>query len=547
MNVAEVVVACVKQLGVKRIYGLIGTSILDFVDALKDSGIRYVSTRHEQVAVSMADAEGRMTGAPGVAAVHAGPGFLNSLISVANAYKDTSPLLLISGAVKRRLAGLDSWLEVPQREIIRPIVKAAYRIDKPLEAAKVIAEAYSAAASPPQGPVFVEVPEDVWSMPSELAKCEAKITPPPAVPPDDIKQVVELLRRSKRPVILAGGGVNNGEGAALLLRIAERWRIPVAVTGNGRGAFPEDHPLFLGRAGFGGGNPVADQALLRADLVLAVGAGLSDATTYGYNYVPRGDIVVVNLDPLAEKKPVPYSLRFYADAVDFLKKLASFDFQYSPAEEWFREIEELRAGWNSLLQEALSRRYEGFVNPSRFFRQLDEALPRDFVMVGGQGMHIVYTFSFVRIRSARGYLAAFNLGAMGFAFPAALGAKLAAPERDVYAVVGDGEFMMTVQDLETATRERIPVKIIVVNDNSYRVLYARQKAQKMGRVFGTLHTNPDFVKLAEAFGVEAMSISRDEDIPKAVKFITEPGLKLLELRISPEDFPPMNIDAALRF
>jgi acetolactate synthase-1/2/3 large subunit len=547
MNVAEVIVACLRQLGVKRIYGLIGTSILDFIDALKDSGIRYVSTRHEQVAVSMADAEGRMTGMPGVAAVHAGPGFLNSLISVANAYKDTSPLLLISGAVKRRLAGLDSWLEVPQREIIRPIVKATYRIDKPLEAAKVIADAYSVAASPPQGPVFVEVPEDVWSMPSELAKCEAKITPPPTVPPDGVKQVVELLRRSSRPVILAGGGVNNAEGAALLLEVAERWRIPVAVTGNGRGAFPEDHYLFLGKTGFGGGNPVADQILLRADLVLAVGSGLSDLTTYGYNYVPRGDIVVVNLDPLAEKKPVPYTLRFYADAVDFLKRLTSFDFQYSPAEEWFREVEELRAGWNSLLLEALSRRYEGFVNPSRFFRQLDETLPRNFVMVGGQGMHIVYTFNFVRVRSARGYLAAFNFGAMGFAFPAALGAKLAAPERDVYAVVGDGEFMMTVQDLETAVREKIPVKIIIVNDNSYRVLYARQKAQKMGRVFGTLHTNPDFVKLAEAFGVEAMSLSRDEDIPKAVKFVTEPGLRLLELKISPDDLPPMNIDAALRF
>jgi len=212
-----------------------------------------------------------------------------------------------------------------------------------------------------------------------------------------------------------------------------------------------------------------------------------------------------------------------------------------------QEIEEVRVGWNSLLQETLSRRYEGFVNPSKFFRQLDEALPRGFVMVGGQGMHIVYTFSFVRVRSARGYLAAFNLGAMGFAFPAALGAKLAAPERDVYAVVGDGEFMMTVQDLETAVREKIPVKIFVINDNSYRVLYARQKAQKMGRIFGTLHTNPDFVKLAEAFGVEAMSISRDEDIPKAVEFVTEPGLKLLELRISPDDFPPMSIEAALRF
>jgi acetolactate synthase-1/2/3 large subunit len=547
MNVAEVVVACLRHLGVKRVYGLIGTSILDFIDALRDSGIRYLSTRHEQVAVSMADAEGRITGRPGVATVHAGPGFLNSLISVANAYKDSSPLLLISGAVKRRLAGLDSWLEVPQREIIKPLVKAVYRIDKPLEAARIVAEAYSLATSPPQGPVFVEVPEDVWSMPSEFANCEMKITTPPIVSLDDVKQVVELLQKARRPIILAGGGVNNPDGAALLLKVVERWKIPVAVTGNGRGAFPEDHPLFLGKVGFGGGNIVADNALLKADLVLALGAGLSDTTTYGYNYIPRGDIVAVNLDPLADRKPIPYTLRFYADAVDFLQKLTSFDIQYSPDSEWFKEIEELKSLWKMYLDEALSRRYEKFVNPSRFFYELDKSLPRDFVMVGGQGMHIVYTFSFVRVRAVRGYLAAFNLGAMGFALPAALGAKLAAPTRDVYAVVGDGEFMMTIQDLETATREKIPVKIIVVNDNSYRVLYARQKAQKMGRIFGTIHTNPDFVKLAEAFGVEAMSIERDEDIPRAIRFITEPGLKLLELKISPDDFPPMNIEAALRF
>jgi len=547
MNVAEVVVACLRHLGVKRVYGLIGTSILDFIDALRDSGIRYLSTRHEQVAVSMADAEGRITGRPGVAAVHAGPGFLNSLISVANAYKDSSPLLLISGAVKRRLAGLDSWLEVPQREIIKSLVKAVYRIDRPLEAARIVAEAYSLAASPPQGPVFVEVPEDVWSMPSEFANCEMKITTPPIVSLDDVKQVVELLQKARRPIILAGGGVNNPEGAALLFKVVERWKIPVAVTGNGRGAFPEDHPLFLGKVGFGGGNIVADNALLKADLVLALGAGLSDTTTYGYNYIPRGDIVAVNLDPLADRKPIPYTLRFYADAVDFLQKLTSFDIQYSPDSEWFKEIEELKSLWKMYLDEALSRRYEKFVNPSRFFYELDKSLPRDFVMVGGQGMHIVYTFSFVRVRAVRGYLAAFNLGAMGFALPAALGAKLAAPTRDVYAVVGDGEFMMTIQDLETATREKIPVKIIVVNDNSYRVLYARQKAQKMGRIFGTIHTNPDFVKLAEAFGIEAMSIEKDEDIPRATRFITEPGLKLLELKISPDDFPPMNIEAALRF
>ena len=296
--------------------------------------------------------------------------------------------------------------------------------------------------SPPQGPVFIEVPEDIWPMPSEFAGCEAKLSPPPTVSLDGVKQVVELLQKSRRPVILVGGGVNNTEGAALLLQTAERWKIPVAVTGNGRGAFPEDHPLFLGRAGFGGGNIVTDQALLKADLILAVGAGLSDTTTYGHNYVPRGDIVAVNLDPLAEEKPVPYTLRFHADAVDFLRKLSSIDLRYSPDEEWFREIEELRVGWKTFLDEALSRKYEGFVNPSKFFYELDKALPGDLVMSGGQGMHIVYTFSFVRARAVRGYLAAFNLGAMGFAFPATLGAKFAMPERDVYAVVGDGEFMM---------------------------------------------------------------------------------------------------------
>lgn len=549
MNVAEAVVKCLEQLGVKRAYGLIGTSILDLIDALKDSGIRYISTRHEQVAASMADAEGRLTGRPGVAVVHAGPGFLNALISVATAYKDSSPMLLIAGAVKRRLAGLDSWLEVPQREVIKPLVKAALRIDRPLEAAKIVAEAYALAASPPQGPVFIEVPEDVWPMTSEAKPCEARPAAPPSASPDDVKKVAELVEKAERPVILAGGGVNTEEGYRLLLQFAEKFGIPVAVTGNGRGAFPEDHPLFLGRAGFGGGNIVADRALQLADLVLAVGAGLSDTTTYGYNFLPRGDIVAVNLDLLAERKPVVYTLLLHADAVDFVKKLLALEIRRSKAEHWLKTIEGIKREWELYLNEALSRRYAGFVNPSRFFHQLDKALPRDFIMTGGQGMHIVYTFAFIKVKSPRSYLAAFNLGAMGFAFPAALGAKLTYPQRDVYAVLGDGEFMMTVQDLETAVREKIGVKIIVVNDNSYRVLYARQKAQKMGRIYGTLHTNPDFVKLAETFGAEAMSINSDAEIDKAIRFITEPSEKpkLLELKIHPDDMPPMNIEAALKF
>jgi acetolactate synthase-1/2/3 large subunit len=203
--------------------------------------------------------------------------------------------------------------------------------------------------------------------------------------------------------------------------------------------------------------------------------------------------------------------------------------------------------WNSMVEEALLRKYSNFVNPSKFFKLLSEKLPEKSVVVAGQGTHILYTYVFMKFRSPKKFLAATNLGAMGYAFPAALGAKLALSDHEVIAVAGDGEFMMTAHDLETAVRENIPVKVVIVNDMSYRVLLLRQKMQKRERIIGTLLTNPSFEELAKAFRAEGLTVKRDEDIEYAIRTMLESNKPfIVELQVSQEDVPPLNIEPSIR-
>jgi acetolactate synthase-1/2/3 large subunit len=556
LNVSQVFVNLLQRFGVTRVYGLIGTSILDFVDALKDTNIRYISTRQDQSAVSMAVAEGKILDHPGVAVVHGGPGFLNSLTAIAIASKDCVPAVVITGAVKRRMRGLDSWLEVDQEALSRPLAKSFLRIDKGTEAPLLISRAFSISSSAPKGPVVVECAEDAWRLEVPyfaINKSETSLKAEEKLTANDIevRRVLEILKKSKAPVIVAGGGINNEKGVALLERFVGKFRIPVVTTGNGRGAISEDHEFSLGRIGFGGGSTLADFCLKESDFVLAIGAGLSDVSTYGYNYIPHGEIIRVNLDHLGEKKPIPYTMSLNCDAVSFIEKLLELAYMttYEYPKEWIVKIQQEREKWASLLEEAVSRKYDGFVNPSRFFAKLSTRLPVDTIISAGQGLHILYTHTFLEIRKHSSFLAATNLGAMGYALPAALAAKAACPEREVVAVLGDGEFMMSISELETAKREKLGVKIIVVNDNSYRVLLLRQQLQKMGRIHGTLLSNPDFINLGKAFGVATMSLEDDKKIAEALEFAIEKSEepRLLELKISREDLPPLNVEASLRF
>jgi acetolactate synthase-1/2/3 large subunit len=551
MRGCDALVACLTRMGTQRVYGVIGTSIVGLLDGLyqqRDS-IRYISCRHEQVAASMADAEGRLTRRPGVVVLHSGPGALNAMISVANAAKDCSPLLAISGTIKRRLTGCDGMLELDHVRVFRPLCKDAVRVENVSDIPRSFTQAFQAAMAGPGGPALLEIPEDLWEDRDEVNLDELNLTPPAAVsaPAGEVAAIVDRLLRATKPVILAGAGIVYRHAEELLRQVVERCQIPVCTTGNGRGALSETHPLSLGRAGYGGGNPVADEALRRADLIVGLGCTLSDMTSYEYTWPITADVVVVNLDQDNDQKKLPLEA-VYADVALFLQAMSDEIERrnVSAGPSWHVELADKQTEWRNLLTTSCSAQRRP-LSPAFVCRRLDELLPHDTIVTVGAGMHLLYPMAFMPSRGPQQFLSAVNFGAMGFGFPAALAAKLVLAERTVLAVQGDGDFLMTVQDLETAVREKIAVKILVINDNSYRVLAFRQRVQFDGHVYGSEHGNPDLVKLAESFGLAAWRLRDGDDVePVLSSFVAAKFPALVEVVTDPQDIPPTNLEAAMR-
>ena len=553
MNCAQVLIEGMKAMGAKRIYGVIGTSNISFIDALYDyqEDIRYISCRHEQVAASMADAEGRLTGVPGVALTHSGPGTLNSLISVGNAYKDCSPMIVLSGAVKRKLKGGGGMLEADHRNIFAPLCKGVFRVEDAARAAAVFSKAYTLAVSGARGPVLIEVPEDVWGEEAEgeppVFRLSAEYRPPLHV--EDVWKSLGMVKEAGRPLLLSGGGVAYAGCSELLMRFAEALQAPVITTGNGRGTIPEGHPLCLGRVGFGGGSTVADKALGEADVILGLGCTISDMTTYEYTLPVNGEVILVNIDleaMVTSRFRAQYMVE--ADVKDFLVEAlgAVKDYQPPPRDEWWELLEPVRQEWASQVGAAIVSDKVP-LSPGRVVHELSQLLPEGHIVTVGAGTHLLYPMAFLPCREPLTFLSAVNFGAMGFGFPAALAAKLVHPEAEVVAILGDGDFMMTLQDLETACREGIKIRVLVINDNMYRVLNLRQRVQCGGRVLGTCHGNPDFAALARSFGATGLRLERVEDIVGALQeALAAPGPAVVDAIVDPDDLPPLNLEATLR-
>ncbi len=552
MTGAAALAGALTRMGAARIYGIIGTSNLLFVDALcgRRDEIRYVSCRHEQVAASMADTEGRLTGRPGVALVHSGPGALNAMISVGNAAKDCSPMILISGAVKRRLAGSDGMLELDHPRVFSSLCKGTYRVDSAAGVPEVFSEAYRTCMSGVRGPVMIEVPEDVWTETADidLSGMFLEADPPPPVNPEDAAAAVEMLGSARLPLILAGGGIAYSGAAGSLLRLAEQTGVPVATTGNGRGAIPETHPRSLGRAGFGGGNVVADKALESADAVLCLGCGLSDMTTYEYTLPVKAErIIIVDISGKVAPQAPPARV-IPCDASAFLEEMlaAIGDRRYVPRPEWEEALAGARQAWGAMCEGALSRQSDK-TSGARLMKELSGMLPDDTVVCVGAGTHLLYPMDFMPAERPLAYMSTVNFGSMGFGFAACIATKLIFPERSAIAVLGDGDFMMTLQDLETAVREEAAVKVFVMNDCQYRVLNIRQKLTCGGRIYGTEHGNPDFAALARTFGAVGYRIEKDSEVTEVLeKAVAETGPVVVDVLIDPDELPPLNLEASMR-
>jgi acetolactate synthase-1/2/3 large subunit len=553
MNCSQVLIEGLKAMGAARIYGIIGTSNIAFVNALFDyqEDIRYISCRHEQVAASMADAEGRLTAIPGVALTHSGPGTLNALISVGNAYKDCSPMMVISGAVKRKLAKSDGMLAADHAGIFSPLCKGVFRVENASSTAAVFSRAYSLAMSGARGPVLIEVPEDVWE--EEIVDGEPEFTlsvePKPPLPEEDVRMALDLIKEARMPLLISGGGVAYGRCSDMLVRLAEALQAPVITTGNGRGTIPDDHPLCLGRVGFGGGNTVADTALSEADEILGLGCTLSDMTTYEYTLAVKGEVSLVNIDleaMLSSTFEAQHVIE--ADVKDFLSQALDRLKGYQPPtrEEWWALLEPKLRDWKGAV-EAVTSSDKVPLSPGRVVHELSRLLPEGRIITAGGGTHLLYPMVFLPCLHPLNYLAATNFGAMGFGFPAAMAAKLVYPEKEVVAILGDGDFMMTLQDLETAVREGIGIRVLVINDNMYRVLNLRQRAQYQGRVLGTVHGNPDFAALAASFGAAGWRLERPEDIETVLtEALSTEGPAVVDVKIDPDDIPPLNLEATMR-
>lgn len=541
--------------GTKRIYGIIGTTLVGFLNGLYDyrEKIQYVSCRHEMVAGGMADAEARVTGRPGVFVVHGGPGSLNAGLALAVARRDCSPVVCIAGGVPREIERFEGMSQLDQALAHAATTKAVFKADSVAQIPQQLAKAFRTASSGCPGPVLLEIPQDLWDMKEEVVLDGLRFErdPPPAPSDADVDGILGDLKKAERPLLLAGGGVLSSGGWGELREFAERWKVPVATTGNGRGALPENHPLCLGKAGYAGGTYAADYALEHADYILCVGCGISDMTTYHVSSPVPGKVAMVNLDweymarqSASLTSPVVRSVA--ADARLFLQRALSRPGGPANCDPWRAALDLQKRKWERSL-DAFAARPKGAL-AAKVMVALRNIVPKDTIVVGGAGLHLIYAMDYLPLHGPRSFLYSNNYGAMGFGLAAAMGAKMAFPEREVVAVLGDGELlMMGLGDLETAVRHRLKIRVFVVNDNSYRVLRATQAIQYRGRFFGTEHGNPDFVKLAEAFGATGVRIEGPEQIHAKLKqAFGAPGPALVEIPTDPNDLPPTNVEAVLR-
>jgi acetolactate synthase-1/2/3 large subunit len=519
-SVAHQVIDALARAGTTHVFGLVGTTTLPFLDALHDrADVQYVSVRHEQVGASAADGHARMTRRPGVVLVQGGSGVTNLLLGVCIAWKDRVPMLILSGLQPQAKLGRDSWQEIDAVPIFQSVTKWAYRVTRPEEVPWAIRRALITATSGRPGPVLLEIPRDVSTRPAtgEVELGPDPIRTPwsrPSARPADVRAIAGALGQARRPLLLLGGGVlwSGAVPAARALVEATGW--PAVATDTSRGIVPEDHPACLGFPGRMG-DKAADAALRDADCVLAVGARFTDVTTSDWSLPPPATPVFqVNIDGGALGRERPVALGVEADATAFLEALRDAVAGAPPKNgDWGRERHaDFAAERRSFLDES-----PAVLSPEALLAGLSRHVGRDALLTVGAGTHTRY-FNKLLVREAPGSLHSAGLGSMCFAFPAAMGARLAAPDRPVVCLIGDGDFGMVMQDLETVARLGLRLVTVVYNNGAYGQKVIQHKDYG-GRYIGVDFTNPDFGAYARLFGLTGAHVARGAELAPALETV----------------------------
>jgi acetolactate synthase-1/2/3 large subunit len=521
--------ALIKSLEMEKVevmFGLPGGCILPAYDPILDSPIRHILVRHEQGAGHMAEGYAHVTGRPGVAMVTSGPAATNLVTPLCDAYMDSIPMVAITGQVSRPAIGTDAFQECDTVGITRPVTKHNELVMEPDDIPRIVREAFHIATSGRPGPVLVDVPKDVlqaemeWYWPDgvDLPGYKPNTKPHPRM----IKEAARLICESRRPVFYIGGGVLKARAAEPLRALVELTGIPVVTTLMARGAFPDRHLLCLGMPGMHG-NFTAVTAMQKADLLIALGTRFDDRVTGKISaFAPDAKVIHADIDPAELGKvrrpdvPIVGDCRLVIEElVDAVAALGGTDAQADRA-PWMRQ---LRA-W----QEQYPLHYdepepEGNLKPQMVIEALRDACPDDTIVVSGVGQHQMWTSQYWRFDHPYTWVNSGGLGTMGFAVPACIGAKVGRPDRMVWAVDGDGCFQMTAQELVTASSERIPIKVAILN-NAYLGMVRQWQEMFYDERYSEVYLSPDlpdYVRWAEAMGCAALRVDAPEEVVPAIE------------------------------
>ena len=558
----EMVARALEDEGVEYIFGYPGGAVLHIYDALfKASSVPHVLVRHEQAATHAADGYARATGKPGVVLVTSGPGATNAVTGIATAYMDSIPMVILSGQVQSHLIGEDAFQETDMVGISRPIVKHSFMVKHAEQIPSAIAKAFHIASTGRPGPVVIDIPKDA-TRPDEKFEYHyptsvkmRSYSPAQRGHTGQIKKATKLLLGAKRPVIYAGGGVVQGEGSQLLATLARQLNFPVTNTLMGLGAYPATDKQFLGMLGMHGFYE-ANMAMHYSDVILAIGARFDDRVTNAVDkFCPGAKVIHVDVDPTSISKTVAADIPIVGPVQAVLTELLSQIEQFqakseeslpnsAALESWWSQIDEWRQAhglWHG-------RRYakSDQIMPQQAIESLYKVTSGDAYVTSDVGQHQMFAAQYYRFDEPRRWINSGGLGTMGFGLPAAMGVKLAFPDKDVACVTGEGSIQMNIQELSTCTQYSTPIKIINLRNNYLGMVKQWQDMQYEGRYAMSTYEDslPDFVKLVESYGHVGMQVTELSELDAKMEeaFAMKDKLVFLDIIVDPmENVYPMHV------
>ena len=535
MNGAQAMVKCLENEGVEMVFGYPGVAICPFYDSLLDTDIKSVLIRTEQNAAHAASGLARVTGKVGVCAVTSGPGATNLITGIATAFADSIPLVCITGQVNSELIGSDVFQEADITGAAESFVKYSYLVKNAEDIPQIFKEAFYIANTGRKGPVLIDVPIDVQNAPVRKFKYPDSVsmrTYKPTVKGHivQIKKVIAELEKAKRPVICAGGGVLLGDAQKLLQEFSHRHKIPVVTTMMGIGAMQTEDPLYFGMVG-NNGAPCANRAMNEADMIIMVGARVADRAVNQPEIITKNKVLVhMDVDPAEIGKNAGPTIPLVGDAKhifsDMLEQELGGDYS-----EWVVCLQEYEKTM------ADTRKPDpAFVNPAEFVRRLSDKMEQDAVYVADVGQNQIWSCRNCKIREGS-FLTSGGMGTMGYSIPAAMGAKLGAPGRQVVAVCGDGSFQMSMMEFATMRQYQVPVKIVVIANQYLGMVREYQQNTYKGRYSVVeLGGGPDLEKLAQAYGMDFIRLEAPDKMDEAIDaFLKDEDAVLMECVINPMD------------